>query len=686
VLTERRGGAGIAYGATMADLLSPPPQPDDLASPGRAWRDLQHRIRLVLADRLHSLSLDTPGSLGGFRLSARSRMAVAALGVVYGDIGTSPLYAFRQSLVNFGDMSERAIFGTVSLVVWALMLVVTVKYVLVIMRADNRGEGGLLALTALVLRSSGSPRRRYFCIMAAGMVGAALFYGDGAITPAISVLSAVEGLKMATPLFEPYIVPISLVLLIGLFLVQRRGTAAIGRPFGPVMLVWFAVLGLLGVWGIVQHPRILLALDPTRAIALLFGAPLRGFVMLGSVFLAVTGAEALYADIGHFGRTPIRTAWFKLVFPALLLNYFGQGALLLGNPGALDHPFYRLAPEWAFYPLVVLATAATIIASQAVISGAFSMTRHAIQLGYLPRLEVRHTSAEEIGQVYAPRINGLFLVVIIILVLGFRSSDNLGAAYGIAVSGMMAITTGLAFLYMRSRGWSLAVAVPVFAAFGLIDLTFFSSNLLKIFDGGWFPIAVAAVIFTMMGTWWRGRRLLAERRASDAMELGQFITALDPERPPRIEGTAIFLTSDLTRVPTALLRALEHYKGLHQRVIMMQVDTEDVAYVPDEQRLQIAELGKGFYTIHLRYGFMDEPNILRALAQCRAGGFPINLTETSFIIRRERLRVRPHARRTRWWRWRNALFVFMSNNTPDATEFFWLPPDRVVELGGQVEI
>jgi len=352
-------------------------------------------MRLVLADRIAPPSFNTPARLGGFRLSAGSRMAVAALGVVYGDIGTSPLYAFRQSLVNFGDMNERAILGTVSLIVWALMLVVTVKYVLVIMRADNRGEGGLLALTALVLRSTSSPGRGYFWIMAAGIVG---------------------------------------------------------RPFGPVMLVWFAVLGLLGVWGIVQHPRILLALDPTRAIALLFGAPWRGFVMLGSVFLAVTGAEALYADVGHFGRTAIRTAWLKLVFPALLLNYFGQGALLLGNPGALDHPFYRLAPEWAFYPLVALATAATIIASQAVISGAFSMTRQAIQLGYLPRLEVRHTSAEEIGQVYAPRINGLFLVVIIILVLGFRSSDNLGAAYGIAVSGMMAITTGLAFLYMRSRG------------------------------------------------------------------------------------------------------------------------------------------------------------------------------------------------------------------------------------------
>jgi KUP system potassium uptake protein len=670
----------------MTEVPPAPPQSGSFGCTGGVWRDLWHRMRLVLAGRIAPASFNTLATLGGFRLSAGSRLAVAALGVVYGDIGTSPLYAFRQSLVNFGDVSEHAILGTLSLIVWALMLVVTVKYVLVIMRADNRGEGGLLALTGLVLRNTDSRARQYFWIMAAGLVGAALFYGDGVITPAISVLSAVEGLKMATPQFEPYIVPISLVLLIGLFLAQRRGTAAIGGPFGPVMLVWFAALGLLGAWGIVQHPRILLALDPTRGITLLFDAPWRGFVMLGSVFLAVTGAEALYADMGHFGRTAIRTTWLRLVFPALILNYFGQGALLLGNPGALDHPFYRLAPGWGLYPLVALATVATVIASQAVISGAFSMTRQAIQLGYLPRLEVRHTSAEEMGQVYAPRINGLFLVVIIILVLGFRSSDNLGAAYGIAVSGMMAITTGLAFLYMRRCGWSLAVAVPVFAAFGLIDLTFLSSNLLKIFDGGWFPIVVATVVFTMMATWWHGRRLLAERRAGDAMEPSQFVAALNPGRPARIPGTAIFLTSDLTRVPAALLRALEYYEVLHQRVFMMQIDTEDVANVSDEQRLEIADLDKGFYTIRLRYGFMDEPNILRALAQCRARGFHFNLMETSFIIRRERLRLRPRARRTGWWRWRNALFIFMLNNTPDATEFFRLPPNRVIELGGLVEI
>lgn len=638
------------------------------------------------ADQPHPSSLDALAQRSRFRLSESSRLTIAALGVVFGDIGTSPLYAVRQSLVDFGDMSEHAIVGALSLIVWALVLIVTVKYVLVIMRADNRGEGGLLALTALVLRNTNPSTKRYLWIMAAGLVGAALFYGDGVITPAISVLSAIEGLKVATPLFDPYVVPISLVLLTGLFVVQRRGTAAVGGLFGPVMLIWFAVLGALGVWGIAQHPRILRALDPLYGLALLFDRPWPGFFMLGAVFLAVTGAETLYADMGHFGRRALRTAWLWLVFPALLLNYFGQGGLLLGNPGALEHPFYRLAPEWALYPLVALATVATIIASQAVISGAFSITRQAIQLGYLPRLEVRHTSEQEIGQVYAPYINGLLLVVIVILVLGFRSSDNLGAAYGIAVSGMMAITTGLAFLYMRSGGWSLTLAVPVFAAFGIIDLTFLSSNLLKIAEGGWFPIVVAVVVFTIMGTWWRGRRMLAELRARDAMELRQFVEGLSPEKPPRVSGTAIFMTRDRRRVPAALLHALKHYKVLHQRVIMMQVETEDVPHVPDEQRLEIGELGRGFYTIRVRYGFMDEPNILRALAQCRVGGLRFNLMETSFFIGREKLRLRPRPSRRIIWRWRDRLFILMSNNMLDATEFFRIPPNRVVELGGQIEI
>jgi KUP system potassium uptake protein len=630
--------------------------------------------------------LDTPAQRSGLRLDAGSNLTLAALGVVFGDIGTSPLYAVRQSLVDFGDMSESAILGALSLIVWALVLIVTVKYVIVIMRADNRGEGGLLALTALVLRRTNRVRKRWFWIMAAGLVGAALFYGDGVITPAISVLSAVEGLKVATPLFEPYVVPISVVLLTGLFLVQRRGTAAVGGLFGPVMLLWFAVLAALGVWGIMEHPRILRALDPSHAIALLVGAPWRGFFMLGAVFLAVTGAETLYADMGHFGRKALRTAWLWLVFPALLLNYFGQGGVLLGNPGALEHPFYRLVPDWGLYPLVGLATVATIIASQAVISGAFSITRQAVQLGYLPRLEIRHTSEQEIGQVYVPRINHLLLVAVIILVAGFRSSDNLGAAYGIAVSGMMAITTGLAFLYMRSRGWSLAVAAPLFAFFGIIDLTFFSANLLKIAEGGWFPVVVAVLVFTVMAAWWRGRRVLAELRARDALPLAEFVARLDPERPGRVPGTAIFMSRNLTGVPVALLHALKHYKVLHERVVLMQVDTQDVPHVPDDQRLEISELGKGFYTIRVRYGFMDEPNVLRALAQCRVGGLRFNLMETSFIIGREKLRLRPRPRRKPLWRWRDALFIFMSNNTLDATEFFRIPPNRVVELGGQIEL
>src|SRR5436190_19703988 len=404
----------------------------------------------VPVDRIHSLRLDAPEQQRELGLSTGSSLTVAALGVVYGDIGTSPLYAVRQSLVDFGDLSEHAILGALSLIVWSLVIVVTVKYVLVIMHADNRGEGGLLALTALVLRTTRRGERRHVWIVALGLVGAALFYGDGVITPAISVLSAVEGLKIATPMFEPYIIPISLVLLTALFIVQRRGTAAIGGLFGPIMVIWFVVLAALGIWQIAREPHILLALNPYYGLALLVRHPWHGFLTIGAVFLAVTGAEALYADMGHFGRRALRRAWLGLVFPALLLNYFGQGALLLGDPAALENPFYRLVPNWGLYPLVALSSIATIIASQAVISGAFSLSRQAVQLGYLPRLEVRHTSATEIGQVYVPPINWGLLLSVIILVLFFRSSDNLGAAYGIAVSGMMLMTTGLAFLYMRA--------------------------------------------------------------------------------------------------------------------------------------------------------------------------------------------------------------------------------------------
>jgi KUP system potassium uptake protein len=627
---------------------------------------------------------ELPRSAPAQPASATQNLTLAALGVVYGDIGTSPLYAVRQSLVNFGDLSEHAILGTLSLIFWSLVLVVTCKYVFVIMRADNRGEGGLLSLTALVLRTTHRGQKRYLWIMGAGLVGAALFYGDGVITPAISVLSAVEGLKVATPLFEPYVIPICLVLLVGLFIVQRHGTAVVGGLFGPVMLLWFSVLALLGIWNIAQYPHILLALNPVYGAAVLLEAPARGFFMLGAVFLAVTGTETLYTDMGHFGRSALRRAWLGLVFPALVLNYFGQGALLLGNPAAIENPFYRLTPEWGLYPLVALASAATIIASQAVISGVFSITRQAIQLGYLPRLEVRHTSETEIGQIYVPRINWFLLFAVILLVLAFQSSDNLGAAYGIAVSAEMMITTGLAFLYMRSRGWGLALAVPVFGLFALLDLTFFSANMLKFLQGGWFPIAVAILVFGLMGTWWRGRRLLAEQRARDAIPLSLFVEGLNPERPVRVPGTAIFMTRDLAHVPVALLHALKHYKALHERVVMMQVETEDVPHVRADRRLEISEVGKGFYTMLVRYGFMDQPNVMRALAQTRAQHLHINLMETSFIIGRERLRTRPS--RGAFWHWRNRLFIVLSGLALDATEFFRIPPNRVVELGGQIEI
>ncbi|MGD9615699.1 MAG: potassium transporter Kup [Alphaproteobacteria bacterium] len=611
-------------------------------------------------------------------------LTLAALGVVYGDIGTSPLYAAKQSLISFGEVSERAVLGALSLIFWTLMVVVTIKYVLVIMRADNRGEGGLLSLTALVLRTTHRGQRRYLWVMGAGLVGAALFYGDGVITPAISVLSAVEGLKIATPLFEPYVVPIALVLLVALFLVQSRGTAVVGGLFGPVMLIWFGVLALLGSAAIVHQPHVLLALNPLYGAAILVQAPSVGFLMLGAVFLAVTGTEALYADMGHFGRPALKRAWLWIVFPALVLNYFGQGALLLTNPAAIENPFYLLAPEWGLYPLVLLATAATIIASQAVISGAFSITRQAIQLGYLPRLEVRHTSETEIGQVYVPRINWLLLCVVILVVLMFQSAENLSAAYGLAVSAETTIATGLAFLYMRSQGWNLGLAIAVFGIFAVVDLSFFGANLLKFLDGGWFPILVAVLIFTLMGTWWRGRRIMAELRARDALPVAQFVGTLNPERPVRVPGTAIFMTRDLAHVPVALLHAMKHYKALHERVILMQVDTADVPHVRDERRLDIAEVGKGFYTMQVHYGYMDEPNVMRALAQARARHFRINLMETSFFIGREKLRPRP--RRTRFWRWRDRLFIMLNNLSLDATEFFRIPPNRVVELGGQIEI
>ncbi len=620
----------------------------------------------------------------------RQGLIIGALGVVYGDIGTSPLYTMKQCFDDVRNVNQTAVLGILSLIAWALFIVVTLKYVIVIMRADNRGEGGILALTALALRATKRGSPAYGWILAAGLIGAALFYGDGVITPAISVLSAVEGLKVETPLFDPYVLPITIVLLGALFMLQRGGTNRVGGFFGPVTAVWFIVIAVLGGIEIVQDPRTLLALNPLYGLRFLLVDPARGFVLLGGVVLAVTGAEALYADMGHFGAQPIRRAWLYFVFPALLLNYFGQGALLLSAPDAaavrrvLENPFYRLAPGWALLPLVVLASAATIIASQAVISGAYSITRQAVQLGYLPRLEIRHTSEQEIGQIYVPRINILLLVAVVGLVLGFRSSDNLGAAYGIAVTGTMTITTMLALVYMYGvRHWNPALAALLFGFFLTVDLAFFGANMLKVAEGGWFPLVVAAIVYMAMTTWRSGRRLLQRERERDALPLATFIATLRPDRPLRVPGTAVFMTGNITVVPNALLHNLKHNKVLHDRVVLMTVQTEDIPYVGDEQRLEVCHLDQNFHTITVHYGFMDQPNIPRALAQCRAMQFHFNLLETSFFVGREKLVA---GNRTRLWRWRKRLFIFLSNTMLDATEFFRIPTNRVIELGGQIEL
>jgi KUP system potassium uptake protein len=622
-------------------------------------------------------------STAGAGLS-RPVLLVGALGVVFGDIGTSPLYTLRQCMANIGTVDQSSVFHVLSLIVWALVLVVTVKYVLVIMRADNRGEGGILALTALALRALPRTSKRREIVIGLGLLGAALFYGDGVITPAISVLSAVEGLKVVTPAFQPYVLPIALMLLALLFAMQSHGTERVGRLFGPIMLLWFSVLAVLGIVQIVRHPGVLLALNPFYAVEMAVRFPGMTFILLGAVVLAVTGAEALYTDMGHFGPAPIRAAWLWLVFPALVLNYFGQGALLLEHPDAIEHPFYHLAPDWALLPMVALASTATIIASQAVISGAFSLTRQAVQLGYLPRLEIRHTSAEEIGQIYVPRVNKLLALAVICVVLGFQSSDDLGAAYGIAVTGTMLIDTALAFVYMRGvLRWSWVRIGILFGIFAIVDLAFFGANLLKLAEGGWFPLVLAGAVWTIMATWRWGRDVLLERRARDALPLRDFIASLKPDRPPRVAGTAVFMTGNVAVVPGALLHNLKHNKVLHERVVIMTVRTEDIPRVIEEDRLEIQTLDHNFLVIIVHYGFTDQPNIPRALAQCRLQNLHFDLMQTSFFVGREKILA---AKRKGLPKWRKQLFVLMSNNMLDATEFFRIPSNRVVELGGQVEI
>ncbi len=612
-------------------------------------------------------------------------LVVGAIGVVYGDIGTSPLYTLREAFGLGGlPLDVATVLGVLSLVFWALLIVVTLKYVALIMRADNQGQGGVLALATLALRGLRAGGRRQRVAIVLAMIGAALFYGDGIITPAISVLSAVEGLQVATPAFEPYVRPLAIAILIGLFLVQSRGTGGVGQLFGPVMCVWFATLAALGAWQIVAHPGVLRALNPAHAVTLFAHHGWQAFVALGAVVLAVTGAEALYADMGHFGRWPIRFGWFSLVMPALLLNYFGQGALLIREPGAVVNPFYLLAPDWALYPMVVLATWATVIASQAVISGAFSLTRQAIQLGYFPRLEIRHTSEQEIGQVYLPRVNWALMVAVVAVVIGFGSSSGLAAAYGIAVVGAMTIDGILACIVAITLWrWHPIAAGLVFASFLAVDVTFLGANTLKIPAGGWFPIALGAAIFALMSTWRRGREALFQRLYRDAPSLQSFLASLARRPPVRVSGTAVFLTGNPDAVPRALLHNLKHNKVLHERVVILNVRTEEVPQVADAERVQVEHLPANFHRVLLRYGFLEHPSVTIALMQCQLGVPEPSYMDTSYFLSRESLIPSDHPDLQPW---REHIFMQMTNTALDATRYFRLPPDRVVEIGSQIEI
>ena len=613
-------------------------------------------------------------------------LAVGAIGVVYGDIGTSPLYAFKEAFggAHHVALTHDNVLGVLSLMVWSLFLIVTVKYVIFMMRADNRGEGGIMALMALVRRTLPPRSRSAWWLMTLGMFGAALFYGDGMITPAISVLSAVEGLEVATPLLRPYVVPITLVVITALFLFQQLGTGHVGRFFGPVMVVWFAVLALLGITNIAHQPSVLAAFSPHYALWFFRENGWTGFLTLGAVVLAVTGAEALYADMGHFGRRPIRLAWLCLVFPALVLNYFGQGALILNQPAAVQHPFFHLAPDWALYPMVALATIATVIASQAVISGAYSLTRQAIQLGYCPRLMIEHTSEREIGQVYLPWINWGLYIAVIVLVLGFGSSSNLAGAYGIAVTGTMAIDSILIFVVMRNLWhWPTPVCAAISAFFLSIDLCYFSANLAKLFVGGWFPVVVGIFVYTLLSTWKRGREVLFERLRPGAIALEPFIASITAHPPLRVPGTAVFLTATREGVPHALLHNLSHNKVLHERVVLLTVRAEDIPHVPDSQRVEVEPLGHEFYRVTVHYGFKDEPDLPRALELAKGHGMDFSLMETSFFLSRQTL-VPTQAQGMALWR--EKLFAAMSRNAASATAFFKIPTNRVVELGTRIEL
>jgi KUP system potassium uptake protein len=612
-------------------------------------------------------------------------LALLALGVVYGDIGTSPLYAVKETFnPEHGIALEPAnILGGASAIFWVLMIVVSLKYVTLVLRAGNRGEGGIMALLALATSSVRNRPAWTAPLMTIGVLGAALFYGDAVLTPAISVLSAIEGLEVGTAAFKPYVVWISVVVLLTLFLIQKHGTRMVGMLFGPVCALWFIAIAAAGAWNVLRQPAILQALDPRHALAFVTGHGFASFAVLGSVLLAVTGAEALYADMGHFGKSAIRYAWFGLVAPALVLNYFGQGALLLDNPKALENPFYLAFPAWALYPMVALATAATVIASQATISGAYSMTQQAIQLGYLPRMEVRHTSAGTIGQIYVPAVNWLLLAVVCAAVIGFGSSSRLASAYGVAVMGTMLATTFLTFFVIRfAWGFPLWLCVLATGAFFLIDATLLAAALLKVMDGGWFPLALGAGVFGLMTTWREGRARLFDRLRADTVPLADFLRSLFVAPPQRVAGTAVFLTATPEATPHALLHSLKHYKVLHQRVLFLTIELAEEPWIADAQRVEIETLRPGCLRLRGRFGFMEQPDVMQVLEAARRKGVDFDPMDVSFFLSREK--IAPRARKVA--NWREQLFAVLSRNAAAASDYFNVPTNRVIELGTKVEL
>ncbi len=625
------------------------------------------------------------------RTGGLGALALGSIGVVYGDIGTSPLYALREAVVAAspsGELARAAVLGVLSLILWALIIVVTLKYVVVLLRADNNGEGGTLTLMALASRAVGRYSGNAAAVVALlGIAGAALFYGDALITPALSVLSAIEGINVATPTFHDfhdYVLPLTVLILVVLFAFQSRGTAKVAALFGPITSIWFVAIAIAGFLWIAADPGVLWALDPVYGVDFLVHHGIVALYTLGGVFLAVTGAEALYADLGHFGRVPIQVAWLGLVLPALAINYLGQGALVFAHPETITNPFFLLYPNWARVPMVVLATAATVIASQAVITGAYSMTSQAIQLGLLPRFEVRHTSAQHLGQIYMPRVNALLLVGVLLLVALFRSSSALASAYGIAVTGTMVVTGMMAFIVIwRMWRWSLVAAAALIAPFLIIDLTFLSANLLKVVEGGWVPLALASVVILVMYTWRRGTRLLFAKTRRLETPLDDLVRMLEKKPPQRVPGTAVFLTSDPKSAPTALLHSLKHYKVLHERNIILSVETTHTPRVEPAKRVRMEPVGATFMRITLRFGYMETPNIPRALAIARKLGLQFDIMSTSFFLSRRALRRAP---RSEMPYWQDRLFITLARSANDATDYFQIPTDRVVEVGTQVSI